>query len=111
MNNEKLTLDNFHRASFFPRTWFKLRHRFSEWLHQYRFPLGKIIGLVLVVLMVLSLVYIVKANEIKIPVRKPYPHSVAKASAMQRNWPSSRPDHLKMSISGSILMRKPLISR
>ncbi len=69
---EKITAENFYRASFLRRTLYKLRLAFTEWMENLRIPFGKIIGVVIIALLFFSVYMIVKVNAIDIPVRAPY---------------------------------------
>ena len=72
MAKEKITAENFYRASFLRRTLYKLRLAFTEWMENLRIPFGKIIGVVIIALLFFSVYMIVKVNAIDIPVRAPY---------------------------------------
>lgn len=77
MKEDKITSKNYYRASFFPRLWYKFKFSLTEWLRNFRLPLGKIIGLLIIALISFSVYMIVKVNAIMIPIRAPYPHTIA----------------------------------
>lgn len=77
MEKQKVTQENYYRAPFFKRTWYKIRAGISNWFHNFRIPVGKVIGLLIVAILILSIYFIVKTNAIDIPVRAVYPHTEA----------------------------------
>jgi len=69
---EKISAENYYRASFLARTFYKLRLALREWIENFRIPFGKIIGVIIIGLLFLGIYLIVKFNAIEIPVRPPY---------------------------------------
>ena len=72
MAKEKISAENYYRASFLARTFYKLRLALREWIENFRIPFGKIIGVIIIGLLFLGIYLIVKFNAIEIPVRPPY---------------------------------------
>ncbi|MFA7435616.1 MAG: DUF5696 domain-containing protein [Bacilli bacterium] len=77
MKKQKITQENYYSAPFLKRSLYRMKMAITNWFHNFRLPLGKIIGLLIIVIMFLGLYFIVKANAIDIPVRPPYNHTEA----------------------------------
>src|SRR5690554_2883459 len=77
MKKQKITQENYYSAPFFKRSLYRMKMAIANWFHNFRLPLGKIIGLLIIVIMFLGLYFIVKANAIDLPVRPPYNHTEA----------------------------------